>query len=150
MARPRKFTPKQFKKAWDDYFSWCDKNPWHRNEAIKSGERAGDIIKIPIDRPYTEIGFCAFHQLGKHYLIEMTTSLDKEDLSQDEQQLSDILTRARARIWAQKFEGAAVGAFKENIIAREMGLWDRVQQDIKQQQDTRIEVEIVKGGEDED
>jgi len=129
MARPRKFTPKQFKKAWDDYFTWCDANPWHRNEAIKSGERAGEIIKIPIARPYTEIGFCAFHNLGKNYLQQMDESLSKEDLTQEEEQLSVILTRARARCWTQKFEGAAVGAFKENIIARELGLWEKMQND---------------------
>lgn len=136
MARPRKFTPKQFQKAWDDYFKWCDEHPWFRYEAIKSGDNAGKIIKIPTARPYTEISWCAFHNLGKHYLTQMSESLaaieedEEKELTAEEEQLSVILSRARARIWAQKFEGASVGAFKENIIAREMGLWDRMKNDL--------------------
>lgn len=129
MARPRKFTPKQFQKAWDDYFKWCDDNPWKRKEPIKSGPRAGELIDIPTARPYTEIGFCAFHHLGKNYITQMDESLSKEDLTEEEEQLSVILSRARAMCWTQKFEGAAVGAFRENIIAREMGLWERTQND---------------------
>jgi hypothetical protein len=145
MARPRKFTPEQFEKAWEDYFSWCDDNPWYRNEAIKSGDRAGDIIKIPIARPYTEIGFCSFHGLGEKYIREMKASLDKNDLTEDEQELAWILSSAIAKCNAQKFEGAAVGAFKENIIARDLGLWDKVQNDHTSKGDKigNIEVSIV-------
>lgn len=130
MARPRKFTPKQFQKAWEDYFKWCDDNPWVKHEAIKSGDMAGKIIKIPTARPYTEISWCAFHNLGKNYLQQLDDQLAREELTEEEQLLSVILSRVRARIWAQKFEGAAVGAFKENIIAREMGLWDRMKNDL--------------------
>src|SRR5690606_9933996 len=81
----------------------------YRNEAIKSGDKAGQIINIPIARPYTEIGFCSFHGLGEKYIREMKASLDKNDLTEDEQELSWVLSCAIARCWAQKFEGAAVG-----------------------------------------
>ena len=40
-----------------------------------------------------------------------------------------VTTRAREIIYTQKFEGAAVGAFNANIIARDLGLRD--QKDIR-------------------
>lgn len=130
MGAPRKFTPKQFQKAWDDYFQWSDQHPWYKNEMIKSGELAGEIVKIPTERPYSEMGFIAFCGLGENYLRQMKSSFESEDLKGDDLKLSLVLSRAIGKCRAQKFEGAAVGAFKENIIAREMGLWDRMKNDL--------------------
>ena len=126
MGRPYKFTPEEFEQAWEDYFSFCDNNPWYKNEAIKSGPNAGEIIAIPVSRPYTEAGFCAFHGLGHKYLPQLEQTLSsKENPTEEEKALSNVLTRARARCYAQKFEGAAVGAFNPVIIARDLGLRDK-------------------------
>lgn len=123
-GRPYKFKPEEFEKAWEEYFAWCDANPWYKKEAIKSGELAGKLVDIPIDRPYTEIGFCSFHGLGEKYLAQLADTLKgKED--EVSIQLSNILTRARAKCYAQKFEGAAVGIYNANIIARALGLTDK-------------------------
>lgn len=35
-------------EAAEEYFAWADKTPWHKTEAIRSGENAGDIIKIQV------------------------------------------------------------------------------------------------------
>lgn len=124
VGRPYKFTPAQFEKAWKDYFDHCDNNPWYKNEAIKSGEFAGQLVKIPTARPYSEIGFCAFHDLGEKYLCQLSETLEGKE-SKEEKELSYILTRARAKCYNQKFEGASVGAFNANIIARVLGLSDK-------------------------
>lgn len=123
-GRPRFFTPDEFEQAWIDYFKWCDDNPWVKNEAIKSGDNAGKIIPIPTARPYSEIGFCAFHGLGEHYINHLGNRLETQD-DEESQQLAYILTRARAKCRSQKFEGAAVGAFNANIIARDLGMVDK-------------------------
>ena len=70
MAPLRIFTPKQFKKADDEYPKWADDLPLCLNEAIKSSEHAGEIIKIKIAITYTEIGRCALHELDKNYLSQ--------------------------------------------------------------------------------
>jgi len=127
-GRPYKFTPAQFEIAWQQYFEWVDNNPWYKSEAIKSGDMAGTIIKVPTSRPYTELGFCVFHDLGEKYLRELSGYLEgKEDKVSLE--LTAILTRARAKCYNQKFEGAAVGAFNANIIARDLGLVDKKEMD---------------------
>lgn len=124
MARPYKFTPEQFDLAWQQYFQWCDDNPWYKNEAIKSGDLAGTIVSVPTARPYSEIGFCSFHGLGERYLYELGETL-KDKTDKVSGQLSTILTQAKAKCRAQKFEGAAVGAFNANIIARDLGMVDK-------------------------
>lgn len=121
---PFKYTPEEFELAWQQYFEWSDSNPWYKNEAVKSGDRAGQIIAVPTVRPYTELGFCVFHDLGEKYLTELGHTLQgREDKKCKE--LSNILARARAKCYNQKFEGAAVGAFNANIIARVLGLTDK-------------------------
>ncbi|MEJ2905060.1 terminase small subunit [Pedobacter panaciterrae] len=129
-GRPFKFNSEEFDLAWQQYFQYVDDNPWMKNEAVKSGEMAGRIIQIPTARPYSEVGFCAFHNLGEKYISELADTLskhlkDKECKNLNEVEgLSNVLTQARARCRAQKFEGAAVGAFNANIIARDLGMVD--------------------------
>lgn len=123
-GRPFKFTSDQFDLAWQQYFQWVDDNPWIKKEAIKSGDMAGTVMDVPHTRPYTEIGFCVFHNLGEKYIRELADTLKgKED--EESLKLSAVLTQARARCYAQKFEGATVGAFNANIIARDLGMVDR-------------------------
>lgn len=127
-GRPYKFTPQQFELAWQQYFTWCDENPWIKHEAVKSGELAGSLIGIPTARPYSEIGFCSFHNLGERYLYELSETL-KDKTDKVSKELSTILTQAKAKCRAQKFEGAAVGAFNANIIARDLGMIDKTSSD---------------------
>lgn len=128
-GRPRSFTPETLELAWQQYFAWCDDNPWYKHEAPKGG--FGKLIKIPVSRPYTEAGFCAFHDLGINYIRQLWDSVkDKKD--EESTKYSLVLTRARAKCYAQKFEGAAVGAFNANLISRDLELVDRTESDIKQ------------------
>lgn len=132
-GRPYKFTPEQFEEAWKNYFAYCDDNPWFKNEVIKGGPIAGTIVKVPTQRPYTEIGFCVHNNLGEKYLIELGHTLeDKED--EESIKLSNILTRMKAKCKAQKFEGAVVGVFNANIIARDLGLTDKSETNVIQEQ----------------
>lgn len=132
-GRPYKFTPEKFELAWQQYFEWVDSNPWFKNEVIKGGIMAGKIVQVPTQRPYTEMGFCVFHDLGHKYLSQLAQTLeDKED--KESEQLSNILARARAKCQAQKFEGAVVGAFNANIIARDLGLTDKTETTIISEQ----------------
>lgn len=107
-------TPDEMEPRIYSYFQYCDDNPWYKKEAIKSGDRAGELIDIPTARPYTISGLCI------HLGISMKTwkeYCDREDFR-------TITTYAEETCKTQKFEGAAVGAFNANIIARDLGLKD--------------------------
>lgn len=117
-------TPDLLWTAATEYFEWCDKNPWIKNEAIKSGDYAGQIVKVPTSRPYTLTGLCLYLDVNADYFRQF-----KENLKENEQDFSWVITRIEEIIYTQKFEGAAIGAFNANIIARDLGLTDKKELD---------------------
>lgn len=136
-GKPKSFTPESLELAWQQYFAWCDDNPWYKTEQTKGGQ----LIRIPISRPYTEEGFCAFHDLGINYIKQLWASI-KDKVDDESKQYSSVITRARAKCYAQKLEGAAVGAFNSNIVARYLGLSDKTESEVKQ--DIRVKTDLSK------
>lgn len=100
-----------------EYFNWCDAHPWYRNEPIKSGDMAGSVMKVNIARPYTLTGLCIYLGCNSAYFRQF-----KASISGKEEGFSTIIENIEQIIYTQKFEGAAVGAFNANIIARDLGL----------------------------
>lgn len=106
--------------AAEEYFEWCDDNPWLKKEAIKSGEHSGTLIDIPTQRPYTLSGLCVYIGCNEAYFRTF-----KAQLPEGEQDFNTVIGSIEQVIYTQKFEGAAVGAFNANIIARDLGLKDK-------------------------
>lgn len=107
-----------------EYFNWCDAHPWWKNEAIKSGDHAGKIVKVPTARPYTMQGLCLYLDCNLVYFNQFEKALEgREDSTSKD--FSKIVSRIRETIFMQKFEGAAVGAFNANLIARELGIAEK-------------------------
>jgi hypothetical protein len=117
--KPKIFeTPEDLWSSACSYFEWCDENPWIKKDFIKSGDMAGKIVDIEIQRPYTLEGMCNFLN------ISLQTFYNYES-KEEYKTYFEIATRIRKIIYNQKFEGAAVGAFNANIIARDLGLADK-------------------------
>lgn len=123
-------TSKEFEQAWLDYFAWVDKNPWYKVEQLKKptivrdkngNEKLESMVHIPTKRPYTEIGFCSFHGLGKNYINQLEKKLEEKP----NKELSGVLSWARGICTSDKLEGAMVGAYNANIVARDLGLVDK-------------------------
>lgn len=111
-GRPLSYSPEELWEKAVEYFEFCDKNPWTKAEVIKGGEKAGEIVEVPINRPYTIIAFCLFAGITRK-------TFDNYG------RLPEFLpfyTRIKDICYSQKFEGASVGAFNANIIARDLGL----------------------------
>lgn len=125
-------TPEEIWVKVCEYLQWCDDNPWFKKEAIKSGDRAGELIDIPTARPYTITGLCIHLGIS---LVSWKAYCKREDFIY-------ITTRTEEIIYTQKFEGAAVGAFNANIIARDLGLADKrdIESNIKVEQITGMEI----------
>lgn len=114
-------TPAELEKEISAYFNWVDSHPWYKVEAIKSGDNAGKLIKIPNARPYTLSGLCIYLNASENYWKEFrkTPELSKDFLA--------IISRTEEIIRTNKFEGAAVGAFKENIMIRDLGMAEKTE-----------------------
>lgn len=111
------YTPEELYEKAKEYIHEVQETPWVKNEAIKSGDYAGQIIHIPTARPLTIHGFCVFAGITTQTFY----NYEKQEA------YFDIITRIREVFYAQKFEGAAVGAFNPVIIARDLGLREQVE-----------------------
>lgn len=119
-GREKLFTTSSLlKEAAEEYFAWCDKNPWYKKSAIKSGDKAGQLVDEPTARPYTITGFLLYVEASESYWRKLKSN---KDLPEDFFTVIDYIEQV---IYTQKFEGAAVGAFNANIIARDLGLVEK-------------------------
>jgi len=118
-------TPGLMWEAACEYFEWCEKHPWIKEETTKRGEHT-DTKSTPTERPFTMQGLCLYLDCNTKYFNNF-----KSTLPENEQDFNYIITRIEETVYKQKFEGAAVGAFNANIIARDLGLSDNVNQTVK-------------------
>lgn len=117
-GKPKSYQPLELWSKFIEYQENAESNPWYKNEAVKSGDNVGMIIKVPTAKPLTIQGFCAFAHINSQTFY----NYEKQDA------YLEICNRIRDIIYNQKFEGAAVGAFNAAIIARDLGLQEKIDQ----------------------
>jgi hypothetical protein len=103
--------------ACDSYFSWTEDNPIIEEQLV-TYKGMTRLVPVPKVRPMTKRGLCRF--LG----IAHTTWAEWK---KDRPELAEAIERAESVIWEQKFNGAAVGIFNGNLVARELGLADKTE-----------------------
>ena len=118
---------------WDactEYFEATDARKWKKVEF-----NGKDAIKceVPTDTPYTLTGLFVF----------LDSNHQTWNLYREREDFVAVVTRVEQIIYTQKFEGAAVGAFNSNIIARELGLTDKKDISHKGIPDTNITYKIA-------
>jgi len=133
---------------WDaalEYFSYVDSTPFTEVKpmVVSNGAGAGssiEMVEIPRKRPYTLIALCHFLDVNAVYFNQFESELEgKEDeLSIN---FSKIVKKIREVIYNQKFEGAASGFFKENLIAKDLGMIAKTE--VKNENPTQIIIERV-------
>ena len=127
-GRNFRYTPE---KLWEEaikYFEWMSTSVWNKKEAIKGGEKAGMLIDVPTTTPLSLESFCLFAD------IDRQTFLNYESNKENYKDFFEVTTRIRAIIESNQFEGATVGAYNPNIIARKLGLTDKTEQTVKVEQ----------------
>lgn len=113
---------------WDaacEYFQWCEDNPWEKTETTEKPNGI-DVKTTPTARPFTMQGLCLYLDCNTKYFNNF-----KKQLPENEKDFNYIITRIEETVYKQKYEGAAVGAFNANIIARDLGLVDKNETDHK-------------------
>ena len=139
-----------------EYFQWCEDNPLIEAQIVKGNrveettlptkDKEGknknvkakttipyDIAHLPKMRPFTMQGLCHYLGCNTGYFNDFSRSLkDKE--GESDKDFSAIITRIRETVYRQKFEGAASGFLNANLIARDLGLADKKDHTINQEQ----------------
>lgn len=119
-GRDFKYTPEAL---WDEavkYFEWMSQRVWNKKEAIKSGDLAGTIMDVPTQTPMSIESFCLFADIDDNTFL-------RYEKAEGYQDFWDVTTRIRKVIESQQLEGATVGAYNANIIARKLGLADKTE-----------------------
>jgi len=130
-------SPEIFLEAAYEYFEYCDNNPILKYDAIRGGNNAGELIKIPIQRPYSILGLCSFvhitHQTFRVY--------EKDENYKD---FITVFTHIREIIEENQLSGATVGIYNANIVARKLGLGETIKQDLNIQSEIVVQDDETK------
>lgn len=112
------------KLLWDaacEYFQWCDDNPWisSKKTTFDKGEFSRETVEErPTQRPYSRGGFFIYINCSENWLSEFKKNASADFLG--------VIEEIERIIDTNQWEGASVGAFNPNIIARTLGLKERV------------------------
>lgn len=106
-------TPSLLWEAACEYFENCDSNPWIKNKEV-STDKGFSKEEQPVQKPYSRSGFFLYIGCSENWLSEFKKKADKDFLG--------VIHEIETIIDTQQFEGATVGAFNANIIARTLGL----------------------------
>lgn len=133
-------------ELWEDmcdYFEWAQKTPIP-NWVVSGGKR----VFAPLQRPFTIHALCAHMGVSTRYITDIEDRVqDKCDPSTPqydplEAAFSHVITQAREIIYNNKFEGAAVGIFKETLIARDLKIHENFNQKMWSGDDTPLPNQI--------
>ena len=114
-AKPKFANPDDLWAACSEYFEWNVSNPLYEAKAF-AFQGVVTVENMPKMRAMTVGALCLFLDVTHKQWIEWKSS--RADLS-------EVLMRVEAIIFAQKFEGASADLLNANIIARDLGLADK-------------------------
>ncbi|WP_226562168.1 DNA-packaging protein [Salipiger thiooxidans] len=106
-----------------EYFEWIETNPLREAKAFSYQGRI-TVAELPKMRAMTIGGLTLF--LGISHETWRGWKTEGHDLYRPD--LVEMISRVEAVIYEQKFTGAAADLLNASIIARELGLADKVEQ----------------------
>lgn len=113
-------TPELMWEAACEYFEWVDANPLTKPDYVG---KDGIEVTRALGRPYTLHGLCLYLDCSTQFFGQFKAGLNKE--KEIDKDFYIVVTRIEQTVYSQKFEGASVGIFNHNIIARDLGLADK-------------------------
>ncbi len=115
-ANPKFADAQDLWQACCEYFEWVDKNPLHTAKAF-AYEGAVTVEPVPVMRAMTIRALCIFLDITHKTWIEWR---------ENRADLGEVICKVDAIIYSQKFEGASANLLNANIISRELGLAEKV------------------------
>lgn len=113
--------PNTLLEACYEYFEATSKRKWYKQEAVKGGNLAGTTMDIETETPYSIKGLCIFLGVNSVWFNQFRDT----ETYKGNKDFAKVITHVTEIIETQQFEGATVGAFNPNIIARTLGLADK-------------------------
>jgi hypothetical protein len=112
-GRDKIFTsPEILWEAATEYFEATAARTWDTKDWV--GKDANEVTR-KVSPPFLLISLCIF----------LDIDMETWRLYRQRKEFIGVITRIENIIFTQKFEGASVGIYNNNIIARELGLVDK-------------------------
>lgn len=110
-GRDYKYTPDEIWEGAQEYFVWIIDNP------IEAQQNVGtkNVNDVKFKRPFTLRGVCLYLDISRDTYCDYRKIND----------FVEVIRKIDDIIYDQKFEGAVIGLFNANIIARDLGLKDK-------------------------
>lgn len=112
------YSPEEWEEVLVKYFEFMKTQYWNKAEAIKSGENAGKIVYVPIRTPLTKGNLAIFASISEDTIDNYASNKPGYENH------FGITTRALKAIKNNQIEGALVGEFNSNLVARMQGIKD--------------------------
>lgn len=123
--------PRMLKALAILYFEEAHNDTIIKRDYIRSGERAGEIVEIKVQRPFSHTGLELF--IEAHGI--RSTILDiRKNKDGRFSEFADVVQWIDAVIAQDKYDGAAVGNYNANLISRDLGLAEKVDASVKTEQ----------------
>lgn len=118
-GRDKIFTDKQILlECAYDYLEKTEQRKWIKKDWV--GKDAIEVNR-ELDTPFSLAGLCIFLGISKQTWINY-----RKEYEVNNKDFFDVITHIEEIIFTQKYEGALNGTFKENIIAREYSLGEKI------------------------
>ena len=135
-------TPEEFANKWNEFVQYCTENPVFKKEAIKRkisrDEEKIEIIDVPIPKPLTIANFCNYCGIVRQTFLNYGQRPD----------FLDVFTHIHEVSTSQRMDGAYCNLYNGTIVARDLGLKETTETQIKG--DDEINIKYTKKKPDED
>jgi hypothetical protein len=108
-------TPADLWNAACEYFEYANSKVWKRKEYI--GQQGKEVTKEYIT-PFTKQALSLFLGVSERYFYEFKKTCNNDFL--------EVIFKMEDIIFLQKLEGASIGFFNGNIIARDLQLKEQI------------------------
>ena len=122
-GRHKEYTPEDLLQRANEYFEWAEKNPFKEQVIFHAqGLITKDYVTKP--RPLTLEGCCIYADITRQTFLNYEKDKD----------FFEVTTYIRNVIENQQLEMASAGFLNPNIIARKLGLSDKSEVKVTQEQ----------------
>jgi hypothetical protein len=114
-------TPEMLWELFKAYVQFEIDNPMYKVEYVG---REGKVVRTPLETPITFEGFECY--LQDQDIVDHLSNYSANTNGAYDSYLT-IITRIRQNCFVHNFKGAAIGIFSPNLIARKLGLIEKVE-----------------------
>lgn len=111
------YRPSELRQRAVDYLEYMRGKVWNRVDVLKGGFTAGMLYEVPTSCPLDLKGFLLFAGFG----------LRRWEKYRENEAYADVCEWIEMLVEVQNFEGAAVGAYNANLIARRHKIADKTE-----------------------